>query len=89
MTPELAIQIQEKLNSDISMVLDECTEYPATFERAKQSMELSPRWAERCKKKFKKREGFGLFAIIQGGMFKDLRNYCSEELIKRKLDHGF
>ncbi|MFL2661534.1 MAG: tRNA guanosine(34) transglycosylase Tgt [Alphaproteobacteria bacterium] len=86
LTPELAIQIQEKLNSDISMVLDECTEYPATFERAKQSMELSLRWAERCKKKFKKREGFGLFAIIQGGMFKDLRNYCSEELIKMQFD---
>ena len=86
LTPELAIQIQEKLNSDISMVLDECTEYPVSFERAKQSMELSLRWAKRCKKIFRKREGFGLFAIIQGGMYKDLRNICAKELIKIKFD---
>ena len=86
LTPELAVQIQEKLNSDISMVLDECTEYPVSFERAKQSMELSLRWAKRCKKTFKNRDGFGLFAIIQGGMYKDLRNSCVEELLKMQFD---
>ena len=67
LTPESSILIQEKLNSTISMVLDECTEYPATyFSRSKESMELSMRWAERCKKAFTKRKGYGLFGIIQG-----------------------
>ena len=48
------------------MVLDECIEYPATYTRSKESMELSTRWAERRKKAFTKRKGYGLFGIIQG-----------------------
>ena len=55
LTPESAILIQEKLNSTITMVLDECTEYPASYLRSKNSMELSLEWAEKCKRKFKKR----------------------------------
>ena len=54
LTPEKSILIQEKLNSTISMVLDECTEYPASYKRSKDSMNLSIEWAKRCKKKFKK-----------------------------------
>ena len=84
LTPESAMSIQEKLNSDISMVLDECTEHPTTHQRAKESMELSIRWAKRCKNSFNKRKRYGLFGIIQGGMFNDLRKKCSEEL--NKLD---
>ncbi len=86
LTPESSIEIQEKLNSDISMVLDECTEFPASFDRARESMELSLRWAQRCKDKFKKRKGFGLFGIIQGGMYEDLRKKCSEKLSKIEFD---
>ncbi len=86
LTPEYAIKIQEKLNSNISMVLDECTEYPATFDRAKESMELSIRWARRSKNVFKQRQGFGLFGIIQGGMYKDLRKKCAEQLCKIEFD---
>ena len=86
LSPEDAIEIQRKLNSDISMVLDECTEYPASFERAKESMELSLRWALRCKNAFIKRNGFGLFGIIQGGMYENLRRKCIDELTKIDFD---
>jgi queuine tRNA-ribosyltransferase len=86
LTPESAIKIQQKLNSDISMVLDECTEYPASFKRARESMELSLRWAKRCKNSFKNRDGFGLFGIVQGGMYKELRKECSEKLSEIGFD---
>ena len=82
LTPEYAIKIQEKLNSNISMVLDECAEYPATFDRAKESMELSIKWARRSKNVFKQRQGFGLFGIIQGGMYKDLRKNVQNNYVK-------
>ena len=86
LTPEKSILIQEKLNSTISMVLDECTEFPASYKRSKDSMNLSIEWAERCKKKFKKRDGYGLFGIIQGGMYNDLRKSCYDELEKIDFD---
>ncbi len=86
LSPEKAITIQQKLNSTISMVLDECTEHPATYKRTKESMELTIRWAERSKKKFSKRKGFGLFGIVQGGMYKDLRKFCSKELTNFNFD---
>lgn len=86
LTPESSILIQEKLNSTISMVLDECTEYPATYARSKESMELSMRWAERCKKAFTKRKGYGLFGIIQGGMFGDLRKESTKILNEIEFD---
>ena len=86
LTPEKSILIQEKLNSTISMVLDECTEYPASYKRSKDSMNLSIEWAIRCKKKFKKRNGYGIFGIIQGGMYNDLRKFCYNELEKINFD---
>ena len=86
LTPESSILIQEKLNSTISMVLDECTEYPATYSRSKNSMNLSMRWAERCKKAFTKRKGYGLFGIIQGGMFSDLRKESTKVLNEIEFD---
>ncbi len=82
LTPEYAIKIQEFLNSNISMVLDECTEYPVSYQKAKESMELSLRWAKRCKNSFTERKGYGLFGIIQGGMYADLRRKCSEKLLE-------
>ena len=86
LTPENAIIIQEKLNSDISMVLDECTEFPVSFDRAEESMELSMRWAERCKNAFINRDGHGCFGIIQGGIFEELRKKSADILCKIGFD---
>ena len=86
LSPEKAIDIQFNLNSNISMVLDECTEFPVSFERAKESMELSMCWAKRCKNTFKPRDGYGCFWIVQGGMFEELRKKSANELCEIGFD---
>ena len=68
LNPERAIEIQRFLDADITMVLDECTPFPATEDEARQSMERSMRWAERCKRAFRDTPGYGLFGINQGGV---------------------
>ena len=73
LTPEHAVEIQHLLGSDITMVLDECTPFPATFDEAARSMERSMRWAERSKRAFQPRPGKALFGIVQGSVFPDLR----------------
>jgi queuine tRNA-ribosyltransferase len=73
LSPERSIEIQHLLGSDITMIFDECTPYPATHEVAEKSMELSLRWAVRSKKAFQPREGYGLFGIVQGSVYEDLR----------------
>ena len=76
--PEESMDIQKALGSDIVMVFDECTAYPATKEEARKSMELSARWALRCKQHY---DGAGLlFGIVQGGMYNDLRLESLEHL---------
>ncbi len=80
LTPERSMQIQNLLDSDITMAFDECTKYPATHEEAAQSMRLSMRWAERCKKAFQPREGYALFGINQGSTYPDLRHESAEVL---------
>lgn len=79
LTPELSMQIQRDLNSDIVMAFDECTPYPATEEQARQSMELSLRWAERS---LRGHEGNPntLFGIVQGGMHEGLRERSAREM---------
>ncbi len=72
LTPEKSIAMQHTLNSDIIMVFDECTPYPADHAVAKKSMELSLRWAKRCRD-FHADHASALFGIIQGGMHEDLR----------------
>ncbi len=84
-TPELATEIQEALGADIIMTFDECTPYPVTREVARESMELTIRWAKRCKKR-KERADQALFGIIQGGMFPDLRKECAEKLVEIGFD---
>ncbi|MEY4630074.1 MAG: hypothetical protein RIQ81_194, partial [Pseudomonadota bacterium] len=79
LTPELAVEIQETLGTDIHMVLDECTPYPATREQAQSSMERSMRWARRCRDA-KSRTELAQFGIIQGGMYEDLRRRSIEAL---------
>lgn len=80
-TPEEVIEIQKNLGSDILMVLDECTEHPATYERAKESMERTHAWAKRASEYWAmnhKGSGQALFGIVQGSIYKDLR----EESVK-------
>ncbi len=87
LTPEKAIRIQRDLGSDIIMVLDECVALPAEYEYIQDSVELTTRWAQRCKKennKLKNKKPL-LFGIVQGGTFKDLREKSVEDLI----DIGF
>jgi queuine tRNA-ribosyltransferase len=80
LTPERAMEIQHLLGSDISMVLDECTPFPATEDVAAESMRLSMRWAERCKKAFIPREGYALFGIVQGSVYPKLREESANAL---------
>ena len=84
MRPEDSIMIQENLGSDIIMVFDECTDYPTNFEQAKKSMELSMRWAKRCKAAHKSKSA--LFGIVQGGMYKDLREESMNQLMDIDFD---
>ena len=84
-TPELAIEIQEALGADIIMAFDECTPYPVTRDYAQQSMELTLRWARRCRNR-KTRSDQALFGIIQGGMYPDLRRACAEQLVEIGFD---
>ena len=84
MTPEDSIMIQENLGSDIVMAFDECTDYPSTYDEAKKSMELSMRWAKRCKDAHKSKSA--LFGIVQGGMNTDLRKESLDRLIDIDFD---
>lgn len=86
LTPERSMQIQHLLDSDITMCFDECTPYPATHEQAATSMRLSMRWAERCKKAFRPREGYALFGINQGNVFPDLRHESAAALTALDVD---
>jgi queuine tRNA-ribosyltransferase len=79
LTPELAIEYQEGLGSDIMMVLDECSAYGAPREKVAKAMERTHRWAERCLKAHKPNEQY-LYAIVQGGVFPELRKQSAEVL---------
>ena len=85
MGPEESMKIQKVLNSDIAMIFDECTPYPATHEEAKKSMQLSNNWAYRSKDTFEGSKN-ALFGIIQGGMFEDLRGESLKELTSIGFD---
>jgi len=86
LTPERAIEIQHMLDADITMVLDECTAFPATEDEARRSMELSLGWAERSKPAFTARPGYGLFGIVQGSVYPGLRRRAAEALVAIGFD---
>lgn len=86
LTPEYSMEIQHKLGSDITMIFDECVAYPATKEQASDAMTRSIKWAKRSKDAFVKRDGYGLFGIIQGGVHEDLRKISALELINIGFD---
>lgn len=83
LTPERSVEIQALLGADISMVLDECTPYPASEKQARDSMQLSMRWAERSKQafaKYNKDVDAALFGIVQGGIYENLRHESAQNL---------
>ena len=82
LTPERSVEIQRLLGADVTMCLDECTPFPATEQQAADSMRLSMRWAARCRDAFTPREGHGLFGIVQGGVYPDLRAESVEALTR-------
>ena len=84
-SPESVMETEEDLGADIIMAFDECVEYPATYEYTKQSMERTTRWAKRCKAAHKNTDKQGLFGIIQGGFYKDLRDKSLEDLVALDL----
>ena len=75
------MEIEQNLGADIIMSFDECCPYPSTYEYTKQSMERTTRWAIRCKKAHSK-ENQGLFGIIQGGFYEELREKSAKDLIE-------
>ena len=81
MSPEISIEVQQALGSDIMMCFDECCPYPSTYEYTKKSMEMTTRWAARCMNAWTNHEKQGLFGIIQGGFYKDLRDISARDLI--------
>ena len=81
LTPESCMQLQLDYGVDIAMVLDECTPYPVEEVAAKESMQLSLRWAKRCRSSFSSKKA-SLFGIIQGGVFNNLREESLAELIE-------
>ncbi|MBT1062790.1 tRNA guanosine(34) transglycosylase Tgt [Bowmanella sp. Y26] len=85
LTPEKSMQVQRDLGSDIVMIFDECTPYPATYEQARTSMELSLRWAERSKQEHGDNPS-ALFGIVQGGMYEDLREVSLKGLERIGFD---
>jgi len=80
LSPERAMDIQRQLGADVTMVLDECTPFPADEATAADSMRRSMRWAARSKDAFVRRSGYGLFGINQGGVYENLRRESAEAL---------
>jgi len=86
LTPKDSIKMQYILDSTITMAFDECTSYPSTHGVATSSMDLSMKWAKTCRNEFIDRDGYGLFGIVQGSTFNDLRKISSEALINIGFD---
>lgn len=80
LSPEKAMQIQNDLGSDIMMALDECPPYPAEYDYMKKSVERTSRWAERCIEAHQRPSEQGLFGIVQGGEYEDLRKQSAADL---------
>jgi queuine tRNA-ribosyltransferase len=86
LTPERSVAIQYQLDATITMVLDECTPFPATLEQARESMMLSMRWAAASRAAFQARAGYGLFGIVQGSVYPELRQASARALIALGFD---
>src|SRR3954470_14001463 len=86
LTPERSIEIQHLLDANITMSFDECTTWPVEEPAAAQSMRLSMAWAERGRRAFKDRPGYGLFGIVQGSVYPALRAESTKALIEIGFD---
>jgi queuine tRNA-ribosyltransferase len=86
LTPERSVRIQHALGADITMAFDECTPHPAEEGVAADSMRLSMRWAERSKAAFVERRGHGLFGIVQGSVYRSLREESAASLTRIGFD---
>lgn len=86
LTPKLSTDIQYLLDSDITMVLDICTQEGASYEIAKRDVELTNKWAKICRENFKSRPGYGQFGIMQGNVFKDLRKISAQYLVNLEFE---
>lgn len=87
LSPEKSMELQKELGSDIVMIFDECTPYPADWDYAKKSMELSLRWAQRSRQRFDELNNKNaLFGIIQGGIYPDLRDISLNQLLEIGFD---
>lgn len=85
LSPEIAIDLQNKIGADIIMSLDECPAYPSTHEYMKESVDRTLRWAKRGQVSHANKNQ-ALFGIVQGGEYEDLRAYCAQELVKMNFD---
>src|SRR5262249_19234230 len=88
LSPERAIEIQSLLGSDIAMQLDECLALPSSVPDIERALQLSLRWAERCKRAFNRPRGRGLFGMVQGGDIPDLRIESARALTEIGF-HGY
>ena len=86
LSPEISMKIQNDLGSDIMMAFDECPPYPATREYMEKSVDRTIRWAKRCLDSHKRKNDQGLFGIVQGGEYLDIRKRCAEELVAMDFD---
>jgi queuine tRNA-ribosyltransferase len=85
LSPEKAVEVQNSLGSDIMMAFDECAPYPADREYVKNSLERTTRWLKRCNDAHKNRDKQALFGIVQGGMYKDLRELSAAQITELDL----
>ena len=92
LTPERSMEVQHELNADVTMIFDDCTPYPASESEARQSMQLSLRWAERSRRRFDELKevepgrGEALFGIVQGGIYAPLRAESMDGLLSTGFD---
>jgi queuine tRNA-ribosyltransferase len=86
LTPERAVEVQDLLDATVTMVLDECTPWPIERDAAATSMRRSLRWAERCRRAWRERAGYGLFGIVQGSVFSELRVESAQTLTEVGFD---
>jgi len=88
LTPERSVEIQNLLNATVTMAFDECTEWPVTETKAAESMRLSMRWAGRSRDAFVARQGYGIFGIVQGSAYRELREESAKALTGMDF-HGY
>ena len=86
LSPKISTDIQNALDATISMQLDECIPFPASYEVSERAMKLSLEWAYKSREAFEEREGYGQFGIVQGSTYSDLRELSSKKLVEIGFD---